>query len=365
MSWDGAKLKILAHERGVTLIKLADLLNVSRQTVNDWIKGQVPKGSHLIRLSTTLDINPGYFFPNEVSEEISVPLHRKRGVAKVTPAMEQDSRDMAREYENLFRFAPPPGLVPILRINRRDPKSAVEMAGQLRGLAKTEADKPMDYRHCFDLLANLKIVIIFRNFPDSVKGYAFCCKIHNHMVVFVDNDTNVLDLIFPLLHETIHAIRDERGINSYDQEEEDFCDSVAGDVQFPLEYVEIVHKAIEGRPNSHQINLLKEFSAANGHSVFGIAEQLKKLFPPFDLNVAGANANLKKEFPSVGEILFEDQDPKCYIKNLQSLTPIFFEIVSNQINNVTTRKMAEWLSLENSLDGREVLDEWKRMIHCS
>jgi len=27
--------------------------------------------------------------------------------------------------------------------------------------------------------------------------------------------------------------------------------------------------------------------------------------------------------------------------------------------------MAEWLSLENSLDGREVLDEWKRMIHCS
>jgi len=354
MSWDGAKLKILAHERGVTLIKLADLLNVSRQTVNDWIKGQVPKGSHLIRLSTTLDINPGYFFPNEVSEEISVPLHRKRGVAKVTPAMEQDSRDMAREYENLFRFA-----------NRRDPKSAVEMAGQLRGLAKTEADKPMDYRHCFDLLANLKIVIIFRNFPDSVKGYAFCCKIHNHRVVFVDNDTNVLDLIFPLLHETIHAIRDERGINSYDQEEEDFCDSVAGDVQFPLEYVEIVHKAIEGRPNSHQINLLKEFSAANGHSVFGIAEQLKKLFPPFDLNVAGANANLKKEFPSVGEILFEDQDPKCYIKNLQSLTPIFFEIVSNQINNVTTRKMAEWLSLENSLDGREVLDEWKRMIHCS
>jgi hypothetical protein len=184
-------------------------------------------------------------------------------------------------------------------------------------------------------------------------------------VVFVDNDTNVLDLIFPLLHETIHAIRDEGGIISYGQEEEDFCDSVASDVQFPIEYVELVHKAIQDRPKSHQINLLKEFSSENGHSIFGIAEQLKKLFPPFDLNVAGANANLKKKSPSVGDILFEDQDPKCYIQNLKSLTPIFFEIVSNQINNITTRKMAEWLSLESSLDAREVLDEWKRMIHCS
>jgi transcriptional regulator with XRE-family HTH domain len=363
MSWDGAKLRTLTQERGLTLIKLADLLNVSRQTVNDWIKGQVPKGSHLIKLSTTLDINPGYFFPNEVSEQISVPMHRKRGVAKVTPTMEQDSKQMAKEYENLFRFAPSPGLVPILRINKRDEKSAIEMASQLRRLANIEADKPMDYKHCFNLLSNLKIIIIFCYFPNSVKGYAFYCKIYNHRVVFVDNDTNVLDLIFPLLHETIHAIRDENGIVSYDKEEEDFCDSVASDVQFPNEYVQLVYKTIYGRPKSHQINLLKDFSVENGHSIFGIAEQLKKLYPSFDLDVAGANANLKKEFPIVGDILFEDEDPKCYIQNLKNLTPLFFDIVSNQISNVTTRKIGEWLCLESSLDAKEVLDEWRRMIN--
>jgi hypothetical protein len=239
------------------------------------------------------------------------------------------------------------------------------MATQLRGLAKIEADKPMDYKHCFGLLAILKIIIIFRHFPDSVKDYAFYCKIHNHRVVFVDNDTNVLDLIFPLFHETIHAIRDENGIVSYDKEEEDFCDNAASDVQFPKEYVELVYKTIYGRRESHQINLLKEFSATNGHSIFGIAEQLKKLYPSFDLNVAGANVNLKKEFPTIGDILFEDQDPKCYIQNLKDLTPLFFEIVSKQISNVTTRKIGEWLSLESSLDTKEVLDVWKRMINCN
>jgi len=365
MGWDGARLKILAQERGYTLIKLANLLDVSRQTVNDWIKGQVPKGSHLIKLSTTLDINPGYFFPNEVSGEISVPLHRKRGVARITLAMEQDSKQMAREYTNLFKFAPPPGLIPILRIINKDKKNAAEMAGQIRSFAKLDAEKPMDYKYCFELLANLKIIIIFRNFPETVKGYAFYSKIYHQRVVFVDNNTNVLDLIFPLLHETIHSIRDEGNVIFYDQEEESFCDSVASDVQFPIKYVELVYETIKGRPKSHQINHLKRFSAENGHSIFGITQQLKKLDPSFDLNVGGPNANLKKEFRSIGDILFAEQNAKCYIQNLKSLTPLFFGIVSNQIENATTRKVAEWLSLESSIDAGEVINEWKRSVSCN
>lgn len=365
MSWEGTKLRILAQERGYSLVKLANTLNVSRQTVNAWIKGQVPKGSHLIKLSTIFDINPGYFFPNEESEKISVPLHRKRGVARVTQAMEQNSKEMAKEYVNLFEFAPSPGLVPILRINNRNGENALEMASQIRTFAKIDTHKPMDYKHCFQLLANLKIVIIFRYFPPSVKGYAFYCKIHNHRVVFVDSNTNVLDLIFPLLHETIHAIRDERGLISYDQEEENFSDSVASDVQFPTEYVNMIYQAIEGRRESHQINILKDFSARNGHSLFGIAEQVKKLNPSFDLNVGGANTNLKKRFHSIGEILFENNDPECYVRNLRNLTPIFFDILSKQISNATIRKIGEWLSLESSMDAKEVIDGVKKVISCN
>jgi hypothetical protein len=89
------------------------------------------------------------------------------------------------------------------------------------------------------------------------------------------------------------------------------------------------------------------------------------MHPTFDLNVAGANANLRKEFPCVGDILFENQDPKCYVDNLKTLTPLFFDIVSQQMDNVTTRKLGEWLGLESSLDVKAVIEEWRRVINCN
>ena len=78
MIWDGAKFRTLVKDKGMTLTELANRLNVSRQAVNDWTKNQVPKGSHLIRISKILDVSPGYFFPEEINKQISVPLHRTR-----------------------------------------------------------------------------------------------------------------------------------------------------------------------------------------------------------------------------------------------------------------------------------------------
>lgn len=361
MDWDGIKLKDLTKEKGMSLTKLAHLLNVSRQTVNDWVKGQVPKGTHLIGISKVLGISPNFFFPDEIPGDISVPLHRKKGVAKVTEVMEQEALHMAEQYEKLFKWAPEPGLVPVLRIDHRDNQNAIAMASKLRELSGIESHKPMDYEHAFDLLSSLKIVTIFRYFSKSIKGYAFYCKIHKHRAVFVSNDTNILDLIFPLLHETIHAIRDEEGNALSDPAEEDFCDSVANYIQFPEEYVQLVHNTIKGRRKAIQINLLKDFSAENMHSMFGIIEQLKKVSPALDLAVGGANTNLKKEFPSIGDILFKDQDPRSYIHNLKVLSPLFFDMVSKLMNNVTTRKVGEWLGLESSLDTKQATEELRKV----
>lgn len=50
-----------------------------------------------------------------------------------------------------------------------------------------------------------------------------------------------MDLIYPVLHEAVHAIRDEAYTDGfYDTAEEDFCDYVANYVQFPEEYVKFV-----------------------------------------------------------------------------------------------------------------------------
>ena len=179
--------------------------------------------------------------------------------------------------------------------------------------------------------------------------------------MFVNNETNILDLIFPLLHETIHAIRDEEGNVLSDPAEEDFCDAVANYTQFPEEYALLAYNTIKGRRKAVQINLLKHFSKENMHSIFGIMEQLKEINPAFNLEVGGANTNIKKQFPQIGDILFKDKDPRGYIHTLKALSPLFFEIVTRHIDNVTTRKIGEWLSLESEIDAKQAIEELRRV----
>lgn len=363
MAWEGARIKELAKSRKLSLTQLAAYLNTSRQTVNDWINGQMPKGSHLVALSKVFNVPPAYFFPEDELQPISVPLHRKRGVAKLNATMEEDTKALAHDYESLFRFAPSPGLVPVQR-GARDEATARSLALELRSLVFMDADKPMDYEHTFKLLAKLNIICIFREFAPSIKSYAFYCRIHKHRVIFVDTRTNVLDLIFPVLHEVIHAVRDEEGLVLYDQEEEDFCDMVAGYTQFPDSYVDSVYDAIKNLSKPQQINYLKRYARTYRHSLFGIVKQIKSKYSKFELTTGGADGNLKKESMIIGEILLQNQEPKDYLTHLRVLSPLFFEIVSRQIDNPSTRKFGEWLGLENSIDAEQARKEWKRIIDC-
>lgn len=54
-------------------------------------------------------------------------------------------------------------------------------------------------------------------------------------------------MIFPLLHEAVHAVRDEYRVNDgFDEDEELFCYMVANYIQFPDEYVIMVYNVIIG-----------------------------------------------------------------------------------------------------------------------
>ena len=364
MAWDGARIKALAKARKISLTHLAASMQTSRQTVNDWIKGQTPKGTHLINLSKFFSIQPTYFFTEDETQPISFPLHRTRGVAKRNAAMEEDTLTLAREYENLFRFAPSPGLISVLR-GRGDDETAQRLALKFRSLVGLETDKPMDYEHAFKLLEKLNIVCIFREFVSNIKSYAFYCRIHKHRVIFINTKTNVLDLVFPLLHEVMHAVRAEEGLPSYDEEEERFCDMAAGSAQFPESYVDFVYDSIKGLAKPQQINTLKRYSVTHGHSLYGIYKQIENKYGKIDLNIHGANTTLKKESLSVGEILLQSKDPKDYIARLRIWSPLFFEIVSRQVDNPSTRKFGEWLGLDNSIDAEQARKEWKQIIDCN
>ncbi|MCP3931191.1 MAG: ImmA/IrrE family metallo-endopeptidase [Bacteroidetes bacterium] len=355
MAWEGEKIKLLVKENRITFKNLAEQVGVSRQAVSDWTKGNIPKGNHLVTMCKILNVAPGFFFSDDTLEAITMPIHRTRKQAKVNKEMQKDALSLAKGYKNLFRNNDGSYVIPVIRTQGRSTQSAIRIANQLREIAGVKKDEPLDYQHAFSLLHNLGITTIFRDFPEQVKAYAFYTKIYDHRVVFVNNSTNILDLIFPLLHEAVHAIRDEVYLNGiFDTEEENFCDDVANHIQFPGEYVIFIHDTLKGLSAGHKINKLKMFGEKYRHSLFGIVRRLKELSPSFRLNVGGADTNLKKAFPSIGEILFQKGSSRAYFESISALSPRFVGIIKDQIDTISYRKLGELLGLNSSLDSKEI-----------
>ncbi len=366
MKWLGEKLKEIVTKSGFTQSKISDELNISRQTYIDWTKGQIPKGNHLLKLCRLLKLNPTELFEEEYSN-ITVPLHMTRGTAKLTDKRQNLSLDLAKEYENVINSSKSPALqftvksvenefIPVLAQNIR----------QLAGLEQ-ETDKPLDYQHVFRLLDKLGICLVFRKFPIEIKSYGFFTEINSQRTVFINTSTSVIDLIFPLLHELIHAIIERKeAIDITKEQEEEFCNKVAGLAQFPDKYINLIYENIKALPSSHKINNLKNYSRNNHHAMYGVVKAIEEKYGKLNINTGGADTNLKKELPKVIDILNHSEDAEDFLSGYKALSPIFYELLLENYDNFTDRKLGEILDLDNFLDAsaiRKVLDKQKRLLN--
>ena len=363
MSFDGSIIKEKARESGFSLTALAEKLHVSRQAVNTWIDGRAPRGKHLVDLCSLLGLRPGVFFATEVNQAVTVPMHRAMRKKALTSEMAEASHATACEYLNIFRQAPASSMVPVVRVQERNDEAAKQTASRLRTISGIKDDKPMSYHGAFKVLAALNIFVVLRPFPREIikDSYAFYSRIADQRVVFVNIDINVLDLIFQLLHETVHAIRDESPQDITTEAEEAFCDKVAMYTQFPDYYTKTIVTAITGCEPAHIVNMLKEFSGNNAHSIYGLYYRLREegLFPE-GLSIGGAAAKFKKRFPSLRDVLYRESDPRRFVRELFELSPHFMNLVKTSLPTASIRKVGEWIGLDSTIDSKTVIDEINR-----
>jgi len=360
MKWSGETLKRLSEAEKVSISALAEKLEVSRRTVYDWIKGQVPKGNHLLALCHEFHVEPESFF-QQSTPRVLVPSHRTRRRARVSPARQELAVSLAGEYEALFEGVRQPVVQPVVRIAGAEAVDPLATSfRRMAGLA--DAVEPMDYEHAFGLLAALGICVIFRTFPDDLKDYAFYTRIADHRVVFVNLSNNVLDLIFPMLHEAVHAVRDEvvPPADGYDEDEEAFCDQVAGAAQFPKKYVEDARTALRGLAAAGKVSLLKSLASMHHHTVYGLVTAIEKTHGKLGLpmrSVHGADGNLRKTYPTLGAVMFQGADTAAnYLERLQALSPTLCDVLMGSADAVSARKLAELLELPSILDAQELRD---------
>jgi transcriptional regulator with XRE-family HTH domain len=365
MYFRGDLIKTKAKEGKVSLQGLAKQVGVSRQTVYQWTLGQIPRGSHLFRLCTFLNLSPEAFFNEVIERPVTVPLHRTIKKKPVTREMKEASQKLAEQYLQLFRQESSAAVLPVIRMKERSKTNAALIANILREKSGIAEGRPMDYESAFSLLSKLGIYAIFREFPKelSASSYAFFSRIEKHRVVFINTETNVLDLIFQLLHETVHAIRDEELSQVDSDEEETFCDLVAEMTQFPRLYVEMVACHIKGhiKQPGILISRLKEKSKEYSHSLWGITYRLQHMgIIDRSINVGGAATKLNKQFPKMGDVVYMNQDPDAYIEMLNKLSPLFIKLVAAQLDSASIRMFGEWLGLTTSMDAKQIVKGLKR-----
>lgn len=356
MKWNGATIKQSAESQGFSLAELARQIGVSRQAVNDWIGGQIPKGLFLITLCDLLNLDPDELFIKEPEESVQVLVYRPKRKSPVNPEQEEQMKEMADRYKKLFPSTGPTTIRQTLTVSEFNEENAKIIAAKLRQMGGVPEEKPLDYIHAFQLLQMLDVHVIFTEFPVS-KLYAFYTCINNHRVVFVNIKTNLLDLIFPLLHETVHSIIRNNKTMLVEDAEEDFCDLVASYTQFPDVYINEIFDLIRLIEPSKQINALKDYCRKNHHAMCGIIERIKDIDPEFDLKYGGADANLRKEFHSINDILHESDNVRQYIQTYRELSPLFIDLVLNQAEELSPRILGEIFSLENYSDMESLKDE--------
>jgi len=352
MQWRGDKLQSHITQKGLTQERFADLIGVTRQTLSAWIKGQVPKGVHLIHIWEKLEVEAKEFFDPPSSPLKSFVMHRTYGASKKSDALTKAANELAGSYSGLFDDTD----APVLQVfaPQRTDEAAEKLAFELRKLMGLEnSSDPPKLQHVFKLFSELKICVILHAFPEEIKDYAFYIQLHGMRVVFVNTEKARMDMTFALLHEIVHAIRSCGHTEDVTDEQEDkFCDKVAGLVQIPDAYLRNIKIALQKKEKREFMKTLKEFAKLHEHAVLGLAKRMgyKDNLKPYIL----ADATLRKESPKLVTLL-ESDEPSVYLKKLEDLSPLWFAVIKRHYASVSMSRLAQYLDISH-LDARRVVD---------
>lgn len=363
MNWQGQNIKTIAKEKSLTLTRVAELVGVSRQAINDWMNGQIPSGSHLVRLCKVLESPADALFVPEADSHTTI-LDQALKAAKNNEIFRRQIESITSIYEIFFRQASGPGLVQNLRACNTTNKEVLKAAKALRCLSGLTGDEPMGFDHIFTLMEKLGINLIFTEFKKTIDRHSFGANINNHRVVFVDLDVRVLDLVSVILWEAIHAIRGDNTVhcpsNDYNKNEELFCDSVAANTQLTDAYILFLGDLIDGYDLKTRVSMLEKFALRNNHTIFDVQKRITQhtanIIKTSDYN----DENIREKTKTAREYFFKHNNARDYVKKIRYVSPVFAMHLSEQIDTIGARKLCELLVIDNELDGIEIKVELER-----
>lgn len=344
---DLTKIQQKLTELGFNQSKLADKLNVSRETVSKWFKQEnQPSAGKLLAISRLLNLSFDDILTVEYLDQPIVAF-RKNATAKVSEEDIEAATSMGNTIKKLIPyFQSNASTKPPILINPKNDYSYInEVVCKIKSEAKLDPDITTfdDIVSIFYMYNSIIIPVLW---GEGKKGentrHANALRIYlpDSMTtwIYLNLNTKIHDFKFWMAHELGHVLAtDLKGKAS-----EDFADNFAGALLFPENQAKNLYKELCNiKSERDQIDLI--INTGKDHiisplSVYLQVESyckhhnlpvinLKRLIYPF-------NTKYNSYFPTAAENIFNTQNPKAasYISFVNSqFTPPFFTYLKRYI----------------------------------
>jgi len=335
-------IKTKMEEFGVNQSELAGQLDVSRECVSQWLKGEnFPKPRMLLELAKKLNLKFEQIVIRDQSQDPVIAFRKKAGV-RTTDADYERARDMGEILKHLVTY------LPYSKISRpaslANPESdyyyVQEAAREVRSTLKLKNDiiNFTDLiKHFIDLHATI-IPVMWG--PKNRHENALHIYLPDSMTtwIYLNLDTNIIDFKFWMAHELGHV----KTPNLEGDESEDFTDRFAGALLYPMEMAKSAyHDLIKMKNKGAVINRIKDIASDYIISPITVLKEINKYaevmnLSPVDVDIFAAARNFCKEFPSVTEDLFNRElpDASLYIKTTGKVfDTCFFKILKKYLKD--------------------------------
>jgi transcriptional regulator with XRE-family HTH domain len=323
------------EQRGLSQSALAEMLNVSRESVSQWLQNaKFPRPDKLLRIAEILDLQYSEIVIKRSANE-PVIAFRKKGNTKTTGEHIARAIDMGKMLGNIVPCLPYERLSkPSTLLEPRNEYSYIQKAAEEVRRAIGMTDSIIKFNDLINFFSELHAVIIpvlwgkkdyHENslhiyLPDSMTTW-----------VYLNLDTNILDFKFWMSHELGHV----KAPDLEGEDAEEFADSFAGALLYPEKFASVDYKRISRPDNDNNkiaimINRAEEllispitiFQELNHYAKYvnepGLT--LPLLYP--------ATSRLNKNFSLMSEVILNTKNkprPEHYVKETEQTfkTPFF------------------------------------------
>lgn len=263
LTFNSEFFKSLLSDRKLSVPEFSKLIDVSKQTMYDYINEESISREYLVRIGKYFDLNRKDFDLLMGIKPLPIFFRRERRVE-----VEEEKKEKVRILANVFLK-----ITKIPAVKKHLPKfeglEAKELAKEIRSTLELGKRKVL----FDDLVTTLKDFGVYTYFypfdflgindeSGSKKVRAASVPFDGKWIIFLDTSNELIDSLYDLIHELAHIFSGHDLNISHDDDLEKYCNDVANEVLTPSRFFE---------ENSEE---LKKYFAKPAPKIVGYAEQI-------------------------------------------------------------------------------------------